>query len=117
MTRLRNQLYTIVLGTFCLITIVMAQGYDEGRAAYIKGDYKNALEILRPIAEAGDAQAQKMMGIMYDYGHGVIADPQQALAWYLKSAEQGEVEVQYQVGAKYFKGETIPQNYTYAGIY
>ncbi|MGY8814963.1 MAG: tetratricopeptide repeat protein, partial [Gammaproteobacteria bacterium] len=37
-----------------------------------------------------------------------------ALEWYIRSAEQGQTAVQYQVGAKYFKGESIPQDYNEA---
>lgn len=96
---------------FCLTGTVHAQTYQEGRAAYIQGDYQAAYNILRPLADAGDANAQKMMGIMYDYGQGVGADPETALEWYIRSAEQGQTAVQYQVGAKYFKGETIPRDY------
>ncbi|MEX2352671.1 MAG: hypothetical protein WD709_00690, partial [Gammaproteobacteria bacterium] len=111
------RLYQILLvlpGVFLLITGVMAQSYEQGRAAYIQGDYQAAYDILRPLAESGDAEAQKMLGIMYDYGHGVSADAQQALDWYIRAAEQGQVNVQYQVGTKYFKGGAIPRNYSEA---
>lgn len=94
--------------------IAKAQTYEEGRSAYIRGDYSAAYAILRPLADAGDPEAQKMMGIMYDYGHGVGADAGEALQWYIRSAEQGQTAVQYQVGAKYFKGENTPQDYTEA---
>ncbi len=114
MIRLRYQLFLALLGTICVNTCVFAQAYEEGRAAYIKGEYQAAYAILKPLADSGDAEAQKMMGIMYDYGHGVTADPEQALQWYIRSAEQGQTAVQYQVGAKYFKGESIPQDYTEA---
>jgi hypothetical protein len=51
---------------------------------------------------------------MFDYGQGVMTDPRTALDWYIRSAEQGQTAVQYQVGAKYFKGESIPQDYAEA---
>lgn len=114
MTRIRYQLLSALLGTLCITTCVFAQGYEEGRAAYIQGEYQDAYAILKPLADSGDAEAQKMMGIMYDYGHGVTADPEQAMQWYIRSAEQGQTAVQYQVGAKYFKGENIAQNYAEA---
>jgi len=95
-------------------TLVMAQTYEQGRSAYIQGDYQAAYAILNPLAEAGDVEAQKMLGIMYDYGHGVSADPQKALEWYILAAEQGQASVQYQVGTKYFKGEAITRDYAEA---
>ncbi len=114
MTRIHYQILSVLLVSVLLTVRVFAQGYEDGRSAYINGDYQAAYNILRPLAESGDAEAQKMMGIMYDYGHGVTADPVQALQWYIRSAEQGQSAVQYQVGAKYFKGENIPQDYSEA---
>jgi TPR repeat protein len=108
------QLLFVLLGTVCAAANLAAQSYEEGRAAYLKGDYQAAYEILRPLADSGDPEAQKMLGIMYDYGHGVEVDQQQALNWYIRSAEQGQPAVQYQVGAKYFKGDGIPQDHAEA---
>lgn len=100
---------------FCLACLFLpslyAQSYEEGRAAYIAGDYDEAFNILEPLAEDGNSEAQKMLGIMYDYGHGVTANSEKALYWYLLSAEQGHPAVQYQVGAKYFRGDGVKQNY------
>jgi len=112
-TRLLQRLL-LLPGTFLILSSAIAQTYEQGRAAYIQGDYPAAYLILQPLAQAGDAEAQKMLGIMYDYGQGVSADPQQALDWYIRAAEQGQASVQYQVGAKYFRGENIPRNYAEA---
>ena len=97
---------------FC--SYAQADNFDAGRSAYISGDYKQALKILKPLAENGDPKAQKIMGIMYDYGHGVEKDSKQALQWYIKAAEQGNPDVQYHVGAKYFHGDGTDQNYAEA---
>ena len=85
--------------------------YEEGRQAYINGDYKGAFRILSPLAKAGNSDAQKMLGIMYDYGQGVKTDHKKALDWYIRSAKQGDPAVQYQVGAKYFRGDNVNQDY------
>jgi len=114
MNCIKYQIFSVLLGVFCSTADVAAQSYQEGRAAYLSGNYQAAYEILKPLADSGDPEAQKMLGIMYDYGHGVAADPKEALSWYIRSAEQGEPAVQYQVGAKYFKGDNIPQDYAEA---
>lgn len=88
-----------------------AQDYGAGRQAYLDGRYEEALKILKPLAEDDNSEAQKLLGLMYDYGHGVKQDARAALAWYLKSAKQGDPAVQYQVGAKYFRGDGTGQNY------
>lgn len=109
------RIYKIFLLCLLINSHALAQDYESGRSAYISGDYERALEILKPLAEDGDSEAQKVLGIMYDYGHGVEKDQQQALYWYIKSAEQGNPAVQYQVGAKYFRGEGTQQDYAEAG--
>lgn len=99
----------LLLAGFCLQA--NAGTYQEGREAYIDGDYKRAFQILSPLAKAGNSEAQKMLGIMYDYGQGVKTDHKKALEWYIRSAKQGDPAVQYQVGAKYFRGDNVKQDY------
>ena len=48
--------------------------YDKGLAAYESGDYATALRVLTPFAEQGDANAQDILGVMYQYGEGVPQD-------------------------------------------
>jgi hypothetical protein len=40
-------------------------GLEEGRAAYARADYGAALNELMPLAKAGSAHAQRMLGILY----------------------------------------------------
>ena len=46
-----------------------AQDFAAGQSAYDAGDYATALQEWRPLAEQGDAEAQFMLGFMYDDGH------------------------------------------------
>ncbi len=64
-------------------------GWDEGVAAYKRGDYATALSELRPLAEKGGASAQYNLGILYDGGLGAPQDYAEAVKWYRKAAEQG----------------------------
>jgi TPR repeat protein len=45
-------------------------------------------------AQAGDAEAQFNLGVMYDRGQGVPQDDVQAAEWYRKAAEQGHAAAQ-----------------------
>ena len=38
-------------------------GFDEGLAAYHRGDYATALREMRPLANQGDADAQFNLGV------------------------------------------------------
>ncbi len=48
-----------------------------------------SLEQTRQAAEQGNADAQLEMGILYEFGYNMPKNNVTALAWYLRSAEQG----------------------------
>ena len=52
----------------CTLSAPAWAGFDEGLAAYERGDYEMALRELRPLAEQGDAAAQFLIGSMYEIG-------------------------------------------------
>ncbi len=70
-------------------------GFNEGVAAYKRGDYATALHEFRRLAEQGDAKAQFMLGTMYRKGLGVPQDHARAARWYRKAAEQGVAKAQF----------------------
>lgn len=102
------------------IALILAAGalradpLEDGKAAYLAGDYGRAYEILRPLAEQGDADAQITLGIMYDYGQGVPKDDAAATEWYRKAALHGIPTVQHNLGVKYFEGIGIEKDYAEA---
>lgn len=73
-------------------------GYDEGLAAYNKGDYQSAWQELKPLAENGSVNAQNVLGVMYENGFGVEKNEVQAIRWYRQAAEQNDVHAQYNFG-------------------
>ena len=89
-------------------------GFDEAAAAFAAGDYKLALQEVRPLAEKGDAQSQYSMGVLYENGFGVPKDCPLAADWYLKAAKQGNSDAQFNLGAMYEHGVGIPVNYVEA---
>ena len=66
------------------------------------------------LANQGDAEAQRNLGLMYDTGEGVPQNYAKALEWYTKSANQGYSQAQYNLGLMYKNGEGVPQDYTKA---
>lgn len=82
----------------------MVKEFGEAKAAYDRGEYEIAMELLRPLAELGDARAQTNLGFMYAEGQGVLQDYTEALKWYLMAAEQGFAIAQVEVGAMYEYG-------------
>ena len=97
--------------------LVVAASVDEGIAAVEQGDYAKAVAIFRPLAEAGDAEAQYNLAILYRSGHGVEKDPAQSRQWFLLAAKQGIAEAQYHLGYMYDTGEGAEQNDNYAFLW
>ncbi|MDO8437127.1 MAG: tetratricopeptide repeat protein [Nitrosomonadaceae bacterium] len=84
---------------------------NDAKAASRKGDYAQAIKILRPLAERGDASAQTDLGAMYRDGEGITQDYWEALKWYRLAAEQGNAEAQAMLGSMYHNGEGATQDY------
>ena len=64
-----------------------------------------------PKAEAGDAEAQYVLGEAYRIGEGVEQDNAEAVRWYRKAAEQGHAKAQSKLGYTYYHGEGLEQDY------
>jgi TPR repeat protein len=94
-------LSALVVGFALVVTTASAGPVEDGEAAYEKGDYETALKLWRPLAENGDDEAQRSLGWMYDTGHGVPRDQEQATVWYRKAAEQGNARAQNRLGMTY----------------
>ncbi len=69
---------------------------------------------LRARAEAGDAEAQYDLGVMYANGLGVPEDDAEAVRWFRLAADQGLANAQYNLGVMYASGEGVPQDYAEA---
>jgi len=76
--------------------------------AYEQKDFSLAISLWRPLADAGNAEAQTLLGAMYWQGEGVPRDPREAARLYLLAAEQGYARAQYDIGFMYGFGEGIP---------
>ena len=66
--------------------------WEDGTAAYNRGDYMPAIRLFRPLAEQGDAKAQHLIGMMYHKGQGVARNSVRAFAWFSLAAAQGDRE-------------------------
>jgi hypothetical protein len=82
--------------------------------AFQNGDYATALRLARPLAEAGDAQAQTFLGLIFYRGYGVPQDFAESLKWFRRAAEQGSPVAQFYIGLMYSKGQGVPRDYAEA---
>jgi TPR repeat protein len=79
----------------------VADPLQDGSLAYQRKDYEAAISIWRPIAEQGNAEAQRWLGRLYDSGLGVPKDQAKAAFWYRYAAEQGDTYAQSRLGQMY----------------
>jgi cell division septation protein DedD len=75
-----------------------------GVDAWTQGDYARAVAEWRPLANAGDPDAQFNLGQAYKLGRGVPAiDQRVALDWYRKAAAQGHLRAEDNYGLMLFQ--------------
>jgi len=74
----------------------------------VKADVLQGVALYTRAAEAGLADAQYGLALLYDEGRIVPQDNRKALVWYDKAAHQGHVRAQTNVGSMYQLGRGVP---------
>ena len=100
-----------LLAALLIGTSAHAAAYDDAFAAYQKGDYAIALKLMRPLAEAGDANAEYNMGAMYMNSLGVQQDHKEAAKWFKMAVDKGNVFAEVDLGNLYQSGLGVEKNY------
>ena len=91
-------------------SVVFGDDLQDGRDAYHRKDYKTAYKLVAPLAEQGVADAQNVLGVMYNLGRGVPQDYKEAVRWTQLAAEQGHPYAQHNLGVRYALGQGVPQD-------
>lgn len=78
---------------------------SRGIAALEAGKSQEAFAIFKPLADAGNAEAQLRLALMYYNGHGVKENESQAVELLRRSAKSGNVEAMYQLGNVFTFGQ------------
>jgi hypothetical protein len=87
---MRRRLAVIAIVALIAANRIAAQGtVSDGIDAIVRGDYEEAVTVLKPLAEswtgASDPVAAFFMATLYENGLGVPADPVRACALYLRA--------------------------------
>lgn len=85
-------------------------GYDEGAAAFIRGDYEAAWQEWLALGEHGHQSAQYNLGVLYSIGLGVEQDHAEASKWFRRAADRGLPAAQMRLGTAYLEGKGVPQD-------
>lgn len=97
----------LFIGLLLVLTFTLpayADPYADGRKAYEEGDHATAIEIWKPLAEAGEAWAQYSIANLYMEGLGVDKNLVAASYWLERAAFQGFPLAQYRLGNAYREG-------------
>jgi len=78
--------------------------FEKGIAAYEANNLPLAYKEFREAADAGEADSQFNVALMFEKGIGVGKDEKQAVVWYRKSALQGNAAAQYNLAVMYENG-------------
>lgn len=100
----------IALGVLGSLTAASAQSLERAEATYYRGDYADAMRLMRPIAEGGNRHAQYLIGFMHERGQGVPKDYEQAAKWYGQAANLGHPFAQNNLGVLYKHGRGVTKD-------
>ena len=89
-TLMRLVMPLVVAGVLVMgVSGPVVAGFEEGAAAFERGDYETAYQEMLPLAKAGNVFAQFYVGAMYGAGDGVPQDYVLAHMWFNLAAAQG----------------------------
>jgi uncharacterized protein len=104
----RHAVLYVFLPAILAINPIFATNYLHGQQCHMAHD-KNALKTLQERADTGDADAQCGLGKQYESGLGTPLDNKQAALWLHKSAEQGNIIAQVELGVVFDKMQDYAQ--------
>lgn len=94
---------------------ISAEGSNKpAQSNVVEDEYKSEFEQCKAAAEQGDANAQCLLGEMYERGQGVLQDYMRAAELYKLAAEQSNAKAQYNLGNMYRLGNGVNRDYNRA---
>jgi len=88
--------------------------FEAGVRALREQNYTAALHEFQSLAATGVANAEFMVGVMYENGYGVEADPEVSANWYRRAAERGLAAAQFNPSVFYQHGKGVALNFSEA---
>lgn len=94
----------LLLSLLMPVAVVAADAHptvEDGIKAMQAKDWERAAKILLPLAAGGDAEAQNLVGLLYDNGRYVQVNSCIAAIWYDRAARQGHAHAQKNLAVLY----------------
>ncbi len=118
-----NRKLALILLSLLLVVCTTATAQNakawlkDGNTRYAEGKYKEAAELYEKAANAGSAEAQCNLGVMYYEGEGVDKDFSSAAMWFKRAAKMRYAKAEYNLALCYMNGQGVPTSYDKALIY
>ena len=80
---------------------------EKGRQLMEQSKFAEAMQEFLPAAQAGNADAEELIGVMYAIGLGVKKDDRRAFEWYLRASMKAHPGAQSGIGWYYEVGRGV----------
>lgn len=108
--RLPAAAFSVIVSLWLGFVTPVAAGYDEGAAAFIRGDYEIAWQEWLALGERGHQSAQYNLGVLYSIGLGVDRNDIEASNWFRRAADRGLPAAQMRLGTAYLEGKGVTED-------
>lgn len=108
-----SKLFTVAITTAAMLGTLpcnAAESPDTAVAAYQRKDYEVAYQLALPAAQAGDANAQYLIGTQFWRGRGVARNDADAARWFASAAERNHADAMTDLAAMYRLGEGVEKD-------
>jgi TPR repeat protein len=91
----------------CCVWQTSVADVEKGRQLMEQSRFTEAMQEFLPAAQAGNADAEELIGVMYAMGLGVAKDDRRAFEWYLRASMKAHPGAQSGVGWYYEVGRGV----------
>ncbi len=77
---------------------------SKASKAFSNKEFDEAISLIQPLIDEGNAAATGMLGLAYQYGSGVDKNGQKAIELLQKAVELGDVYAAHNLGRLYMQG-------------
>ena len=89
----------------------------SGIAAFEAKEFRRSLQLLQPLAESGNPEAQYRLAVQYQAGLGVVQNQLQAYHWMREAADQDHGLALHGLGIMYLYVECVEKNEPEAAVW
>lgn len=108
---LKVLMISVAVACYALPSIPAFAGpYEDAIEASRAGKYEQAFQMLKRLADQGDARAAHQVGMAFEYARGTTSSFTEAAKYYRIAAIKGSAGSQTNLGLLYLKGKGLPKN-------